>query len=234
MRTILGWILGFYTFVTRSTCRWSVTNDPRGRLRQQGVPYIYAALHAHHGAALISADRGSCAIVSRSADGDVAIPSLRICGITPIRGSGGDARKGGVTALRSAINYIDAEHPACIAVDGPKGPRGRVHSGIAKMSQKSGGVVVPLILLASKRWIFKKSWDRLQVVLPFSTVHVYFADPMQMEPGESSSEFSKRVEVVLRDLEIKHDYEEALQAGTVATAAKDEPAVTSTLERRAA
>lgn len=223
MRMLIGWAFAIFVFTLRSTCRRRVTNDSRGRLREQGIPYIYAALHAHNVAALMSAEQGTCAMVSRSADGEILVPALRVCNITPIRGSAGSARKGGVTALRAAINYVDESHACCIAVDGPKGPRGKVQKGVTKIAEKTNAVILPVVLIPRQRLTLKKTWDRLQIPLPFTVLDVVFADPMTAQANESASEFANRIAISIRTLELKYDHNEAMLAGSVADDITEQP-----------
>jgi lysophospholipid acyltransferase (LPLAT)-like uncharacterized protein len=209
MKRYLPWLVGFLVLVIRMTCRVRVRNDRRPSLRRAGIPYVYAGLHAHNFAALQSAEPGTWAMVSRSRDGEILVPSLRLSGVTPIRGSGGESRKGGVRALREMIQRLDASHPAFLAVDGPNGPRGHVHEGVALLAKKTGAVVVPLVVIPSRRWILKKSWDRLQLPQPFSMIDFYFGDPLQPGPEEALDQFADRIAQELRRMEELHDPQEA-------------------------
>ncbi len=209
MKRLLPYLAGFLVLVIRMTCRVRVRNDRRPSLRRAGVPYVYAGLHAHNFAALQSAEPGTWAMVSRSRDGDILVPCLLLSGVTPIRGSGGESRKGGVRALREMIQRLDATHPAFLAVDGPNGPRGHVHEGVALLARKTGAAVVPLVVIPSRRWVLKKSWDRLQLPKPFCTIDFYFGDPMEPGPEEKLELFADRIAQQLRRMEMLHDPHEA-------------------------
>src|SRR6056297_308359 len=84
----IAWAAAAFILVLRWTCRVRVHDDPRETLRRDGVRYIYAVLHAHQVAAILGGERGTGAMVSRSRDGEIIVPSLRIRGIIPVRGSG--------------------------------------------------------------------------------------------------------------------------------------------------
>jgi hypothetical protein len=53
-------------------------------LRARLQPYAYTVLHAQQIAAIIGGEHGTGAMVLRSSDGGLLIPSLRVRGIVPI------------------------------------------------------------------------------------------------------------------------------------------------------
>ncbi len=213
----MPWLVGLLILIIRFTCRVRTHNDPRAWLRQKGIPYVYGAIHAHHFGALLGAELGTWAMVSRSHDGDILVPALRACGVEPIRGSGGESRKGGSRALREMIKRLDSEHPAFLAVDGPGGPRGHVHEGIGLLAKKTKAVVLPLSVIPRRRWIMTKSWDRLQVPHPFSSIDFYYGQPMVPEDGEKLADFADRVAQALKHLELVHDPDEAQMVERIET-----------------
>ncbi len=88
LRIALGWAMGLVLLCWRQTCRYRVVNDPRPRLRELGTPYIYALLHAHQMAAVfVNDEERLAAMVSRSADGDLLVPSLTLRRVRAARGS---------------------------------------------------------------------------------------------------------------------------------------------------
>src|SRR5687768_15992768 len=79
----------------------------------------------------LAADGGTLAMVSRSAFGELLIPSLLLRGVVPVRCStpAGDGDKGGGAALQELARRMGADSPAYFAADGPLGPRGHLHRG---------------------------------------------------------------------------------------------------------
>lgn len=219
------WIVGGIVMALRMTCRFRPHNDPRQTIRDSGNVHVYAVLHAHQMAAVMGAERGCGAMLSRSKDGDMMEPALRMCGIVPFRGSGRAGRqgsqKGGVSALQKMIRHVQSGRPATIAVDGPKGPRGHVHGGIAMLSQKTGAAVATVILVPRRRWTLSKTWDRMQIPMPFTRIDGYFGPAMLANEGESVEAFSQRIQRQLCDLERKHDPQEAIHNETLAVPAKE-------------
>jgi len=209
------WFIAALMVLLRWTCRVRLHDDPRAELRAKGVPYIYSVLHAQQLAAATCGDRGTAAMVSQSRDGAYVALGLKAVGITPIRGSskrqGED--KGGLSALVNLIKHVRSGKPAYLAVDGPRGPRNRVHKGIAVLSQKTGAAVLNVVVVPSRRWIFKKSWDRFQIPWPCCRVDTHFAEPITPIVGESVEAFRRRIEESLNAMELLHDAEEAALCG---------------------
>jgi lysophospholipid acyltransferase (LPLAT)-like uncharacterized protein len=208
MKTIVPRLAAFLLVILRCTCRRRVHNDPRPELERQGFNHAFAALHAHQLAASISAEPETGAMVSRSVDGEIIARGLARIGHVPIRGSSGTGRKGGARALHGLIEHMQTGRPAIITVDGPRGPRGHAHKGIGLLASKAESAVLVVVTIPSRRWILSKTWDRLQIPFPFSTIDAYFAEPMFQESGESLEEFVQRIEVALNELEAKHDPDE--------------------------
>lgn len=205
---LVGWLIGIAVFILRMTCRIRVHDDPRPALTAAGTGHVFAMLHAHQVGASMGAERGTGAMVSRSADGEIIIPALRVGGHIPIRGSSG-SRKGGATALQALMDHVKGGRPAILAVDGPRGPRGSVQKGIGLLARKTDTAVLAVIAVPSRRWIIRQTWDRLQVPKPFSAIHYYFAEPLFPELNEPLEQFAQRVQASLNRLEVSFDPAEA-------------------------
>jgi len=160
-------------------------------------------------------------MVSRSSDGDLLVPILRLQGIVPFRGSSSHAGKdkGGAAALDGLIAHVKGGYPGYLAVDGPRGPRNSVHRGIAQLARATGAVVLTAVAVPQRRWILQRTWDRLQIPKPFTRIDAYFGDQMPMADGESIESFCTRIGAALVALETRHDPQEA-RAGEMAAAAQ--------------
>lgn len=217
-RRIAGEVLALGLRVWRRTCRYRVVNDPRPALRAAGVPYVYALLHAHQVAAVFVNDerRGAiAAMVSRSADGDLLVPSLRARGVIAVRGSSrrDGVDKGGRRALAELRAHLAAHVAPLLAVDGPRGPRNVVKLGIAALAcQVPGAVVLPAVVLPTRRVVLRGTWDRFQLPLPFGRISLVFAEPIRRLAGESVESVRQRVEGALNALEAEWDPAEASAA----------------------
>lgn len=212
VKQFFGWLFALVLLVWRLFCRLVVINDPRPALRLAGRPYIYALLHAHQVAAVvINDDRLMSAMVSRSDDGELLVPSLRVRRVIPVRGSTSSRGKdkGGSKALQGMADLLKRGVPGLLAVDGPLGPRNIVHRGVAELACDTGAAVVPVVVLPSRRFILRGTWDRFQVPKPFSTIRLIFADPI--DPSAFADTESLRLEIkrALTMLEATYDADEA-------------------------
>ena len=211
LRPLAAWSAALAILVLRLTCRVRRHHDPRPVLRTRARTYIYSVLHAQQVATVIGAERGTGAMVSQSTDGAILVPSLRLCGVVPVRGSSNKSgrEKGGRAAFKALVDYVAGGSPAYLAVDGPRGPRNRIHKGIALLSMKTGAPVINVCAVPSRRWILSRTWDRLQIPKPFSTIDVYFSEPIDRRDGEGAEQFRERIEASLIALEREHDPVEA-------------------------
>jgi len=207
--SIGGWLLGFAVLFLRLTCRRRFHNDPRAKLRKAGVRQVFGTLHAMQLAGSMAAFRGTGTMVSRSADGEILVPGLKLAGIVPIRGSSGRQSKGGAAALHQLIRHAKTDNLVMMAIDGPRGPRGVVQKGIGLLAQKADAVIVVAVAVPKWRWIIGRTWDRTQIPKPFSSIDFYFADPISPRSGESLERLAGRIEATLHQLEQQHDPEEA-------------------------
>ena len=220
LRFLLAWAIAMALFPLRWSCRLRWHDDPRAALRATGRPYVYAILHCHQVAAVLACEAGTAAMVSRSADGDLLVPSLRVHGMIAVRGSSrnGGADKGGSGALRRLGEHVRGGAPAYLAVDGPRGPRNHVRPGIAALSQATGASVLIAVPVPRRRWILRKSWDRFQIPKPFTRVDVFFGEPLEPAAGEDVGAYCRRIESAIAALEERNDREEALAAREAAHA----------------
>ena len=220
-RPVAAWFAAIAIVLLRASCRIRRYDDPRNDLRAQARPYIYSVLHAHQVFAIIDGEPATGAMVSRSIDGGIIVPSLRARGIIPVRGSTNQKGQdnGGNTAFNALVNHVQGGRPAFLAVDGPRGPRNQIHKGVALLSRKTGAAVLNVVAVPTRRWFLTSTWDRLQIPKPFSTIHVHFGAPIFPREGESVNRYRERIQQALNELELKHDPAEAKrsQAATSAT-----------------
>ncbi len=139
------------------------------------------------------------------------VPSLRLRRIVPYRGSSSKRgeNKGGASALHGLIEHVRRGAPGYLAVDGPRGPRNRVHSGIATLCAATDAAVVVAISVPQRRWILTRTWDRFQIPRPFTRIDAFFGRPLRRLDGESLDGFCARIGDALAALETLHDPEEA-------------------------
>jgi lysophospholipid acyltransferase (LPLAT)-like uncharacterized protein len=127
---------------------------------------------------------------SKSFDGDAMARLEERLGYRVVRGSSG---RGGVQAIVDII-YAVRDNPgagASLAVDGSRGPRGRVQGGIIALAQRTGGIVIPVTVSASSSWIFKRTWDRTLIAKPFARIEVVFGESLDVPAKMTASEFER-------------------------------------------
>jgi lysophospholipid acyltransferase (LPLAT)-like uncharacterized protein len=210
-----AWIAAAAVLLLRLTCRVRFHDDPRPALRRQGKPYAYAFLHAHQLATIVAAEAGTGAMVSRSTDGAVLIPSLRVRQVVPIRGSSRQAGldKGGGDALTALIRHSRGGAPVYLAVDGPRGPRNYVRRGIAQLAIAADAAVLVAVALPNRRRILPRSWDRFQIPLPFARIDVVFDRPTLPSDADDVEGLRTLIMTRLLALETRYDPGEASHAG---------------------
>ncbi|MCK5691099.1 DUF374 domain-containing protein [Myxococcota bacterium] len=209
----VAWLIAFIVHGMRLTCRRTFNNDPRSNPEILTSAVIYALPHAHQANAIFlhNRPRKSSVMISRSLDGDLLIPTLFLRGIRPMRGSTHKKglNKGGREALDKSITLIqEKNYSMLLAVDGPRGPRGIVHKGVAIAAQKTGAAIIPTLVVPSRRWILPKTWDRTQIPKPFAHLDGHFGDPIYSKEGETLEELQQRVFDALSAMEKAYDPDE--------------------------
>lgn len=193
------------------TCRIEFFNDQRPQLKRQGIPYIYGVLHGHQLSLIPGIEPKLMAMVSKSKDGELIAEAIRRIGCEVVRGSkkSHQRERGGREAVDELIRHIEGGGYGVITVDGPRGPRGRVHKGLAMISQKTGAPILLLVAIPKRRLIATRAWDRMQIPIPGSRIDGHYSDPIFPIAGEKLESFRKRIEAELRRLEEKYDPREA-------------------------
>jgi lysophospholipid acyltransferase (LPLAT)-like uncharacterized protein len=126
-------------------------------------------------------------MVSRSLDGEWIARVLHYLGYHTARGSPG---KGGMTALREMLSYIQAGHHAGLIADGSQGPPCIAQNGILLLARYSGAPLLPVSMAAHPCWRFR-SWDRTMLAKPFSRVILAVGSPFRVSREVSAQELEK-------------------------------------------
>lgn len=127
--------------------------------------------------------RRMAAMVSASKDGGILARILEYFGVQPVRGS---SSRRGSQALRELTTWANKGLDLAITPDGPRGPRYKVQDGVISLAQLTGATIIPVSYHLSRKMIVK-SWDRLQIPLPFCRCTFQVAEPLQI-PRESTDE----------------------------------------------
>ncbi len=124
-------------------------------------------------------------LISQSKDGDIISETIRLCcGVVAVRGS---SSRGASSAVRSLVTALESGLDIGITPDGPKGPAREVKSGILFLAQKLGVPILPIAAAESNSYVFKKSWDRFTLMMPFGRMFVVYGEPISVGPADDPS-----------------------------------------------
>jgi lysophospholipid acyltransferase (LPLAT)-like uncharacterized protein len=139
------------------------------------------------------------AMVSASRDGGMLAGVLERFGVEPVRGS---SSRRGPQALREMVSWGRRGHDLAITPDGPRGPRYVAQEGVLALAQVTGLPIIPASYYLGWK-VQAKSWDRLQIPLPFSVCEVMIGKPVRI-PREASDEeretLRQQLEQTLREI----------------------------------
>ena len=148
-------------------------------------------------------------MVSRSRDGERIATICERIGYSTVRGS---SSRSGARALLEVVRLLKKSRVVGHVVDGPLGPAGEIKGGLVLIAQRSGASIVPVYATAAHRWE-APSWDRMQIVYPFSRVLVRYGPAVEVSP-ELDAEACERLRFGL-ERQMKTEYER-LEAKLVA------------------
>jgi lysophospholipid acyltransferase (LPLAT)-like uncharacterized protein len=180
-QTFAGLLIGFIYKAWSSTFRYHVSfeNEADRKLvfedlfshrPHPGKNLIYACFHQDDMSCIpYFRDHNIGVLVSASKDGRMLATALEHFGYQTVKGS---SHRRAVAGLLASIRLVQEGHNFTIAVDGPRGPLFEVKEGITHLSQKTGRPIVPVKAHPRCAFIFKKSWSRTALPLPFSRVDI--------------------------------------------------------------
>ncbi len=142
-------------------------------------------------------------LVSNHRDGDIIANAVRGFGIDFIRGSTSNQKKkfkqkDGVRAFIQMAKAIERGDIVGITPDGPRGPAGVVHPGVVKLSNKTGAPILACAFAASRSKRLN-TWDRFQLVFPFSRIALVLSPPVQLSGDEDMETAAQMVADTMND-----------------------------------
>jgi lysophospholipid acyltransferase (LPLAT)-like uncharacterized protein len=203
LRWLAPWV-GFFIYkILYSTWRISISETPEMRqAMNSGTPIIYAHWHGDELAILhlLKPHRAS-AMASNSADGEIMHKVINLMGSTTSRGS---SSRGGVSAIRGILRLTKEGWNPSVAVDGPKGPRHKVKSGVFEISKLTNAAIFPLAAACDRAWHFSKAWNKTYLPKPFARLSIVFGPALPAVSREEDAHdvaLASRLEVALFDAE---------------------------------
>jgi len=119
----------------------------------------------------------ACWLISPSLDAEVPARVAAGLGFAIVRGSGTRTGMRALLALKQAVKTERAS--AVMTPDGPKGPPERARAGAIKLAQLTGAPIVP-VGLAIRGALRLKTWDRLELALPWARVTAVVGAPIDV------------------------------------------------------
>lgn len=113
-------------------------------------------------------------LASEHHDGELLGRTIRFLGFGQVRGS---STRGGTKGLMALTEANRAGYDVGLTVDGPRGPRFEVKSGVVDVAKLTGAAIVP-IASGSRRHRTFASWDRFELPMPFTRVVVAYGAPV--------------------------------------------------------
>ncbi len=154
-------------------------------------PVIFACLHRDMVGAILYVRRAKpYLLVSGSEDGVILVRTLGPDNFSYVKGATGE---NGGRALVKLRKILEAGHHIGLAVDGPKGPFGAIHSGVFQLAKMTGATIVPL-LPRVKPAMTMGTWDKTVLPVLFSAVQVQVGPIMNIgdDAGEEEIGFLRQ------------------------------------------
>ena len=179
LRRLLCYSIHLYIRLVSRTNRWSVEGGehPR-RLRADGRPFILAFWHGRLMMIPMAWQRLAPIhmLISAHRDGRIIADAVAYFGVQTVTGS---TSRGGSAALRTMVKSLVAGDCVGITPDGPAGPAMVASAGIVNVARLARVPIVPVTFATSRRW-HMRSWDRMQVALPFGRGVFVWGEPIEV------------------------------------------------------
>jgi len=137
-------------------------------------------------------------LASPSKDGELISAPLEKFGFKMVRGSSGE---NSTSSLLSLMRYLKNGYSIGTPLDGPKGPMYKAKSGMLYLAQKSGKSFIPIGGAYKSKWILSKTWDKLQIPKPFTTIVCVIGDPIHINKDVNIEEFKEEIEERLNEID---------------------------------
>jgi lysophospholipid acyltransferase (LPLAT)-like uncharacterized protein len=185
------------------TCPKTIFNlEAEEKLMAQDQPILYTCWHGQMAYVFYhfrDRPRKVVLLASPSFDGELIGRIAEKFGAIIISGS---RNKGGLAALKKIASLMRQGNYGGIIADGSRGPYHHVQKGVVVLAREAGGSILP-VAVANERKITLDSWDRFELILPFSRVALLFGEPFEVPPdvkGKALEEFRLQLETRLNNL----------------------------------
>jgi len=173
---LLYWYLRFVYFTSRQKFIFYDNGNKEKFLNEQGVIFAFWHNMLALSPAMFIGLKDIYALISPHLDGKILNDLVGKFGCGVIVGS---TNKNPIGALRNIIAKLSQGANIIITPDGPKGPVYKVNSGITEIAYKYNKKLIPIVSSTS-RCFRLKSWDKLIIPLPFSTIKIIVGSPLEL------------------------------------------------------
>ncbi|MCK4941986.1 MAG: lysophospholipid acyltransferase family protein [Candidatus Aminicenantes bacterium] len=183
------------------TCRIHITNQAHIRaLRENNIPIIFTFWHRHIFFVIFRFKHsGARPLISHSRDGEIVSQIAEEFGMNPIRGS---SSSGGARAFLKLLESLKTEKSdILITADGPRGPLREIKDGTILLALKTHSAIVPISWHSSRVKVFKKTWDRFMIPLPFSHITFSYGEPIILPPTEKGQNKEQHLTILKTELQ---------------------------------
>jgi len=187
----------WYLTLVQKTNRFVVEPDDALAQFTPEQPFIVSVWHGQHVLApAIPIGIQASALISRNMDGEVTARMVEHFGNKTIRASGGRKqsdvlKKGGMVGFLEMLGTLKSGENVIQTADIPKGISRKVGLGIINLAQKSGRPILPFAIASSRRYIFKKSWDKTALNLPFGKTAICVGDMIHVPNNAKPKDLEK-------------------------------------------
>lgn len=178
----------FLRFVHRTSPAVPSGLDGPAFLAQHG-PVILAMWHGQHFMVPFHWPQGwpLDALISKSVDAEINALFLQRFNIGTVRGSGGRDEtqkldRGGAKALLQLRRALSEGRSVAMIADISHKKAREAGEGVVTLAKLTGRPIVPVAHTTSRRHIFRKSWDKAALNLPFGRSALAVGAPMHFGP----------------------------------------------------
>ncbi|MGH9449039.1 MAG: lysophospholipid acyltransferase family protein [Terriglobia bacterium] len=192
---LAAWIGFPATWLIGRSLRWEVKGWPYWEEAQgAGKRLIYTFWHREICAATwFWRQRGIVVMTSQNFDGEYIARIIRKHGYGAARGS---SSRGAGRALVEMIQSLRQGRDAALTIDGPRGPRFAAKQGSVILAKATGAAILCFHIAPRRAYVFRKSWDLLQIPFPFSKIAIFIAPSIFVaEDADAGEQASKLGEV---------------------------------------
>ncbi|MGH9403714.1 MAG: lysophospholipid acyltransferase family protein [Terriglobia bacterium] len=194
-------------FIGRSL-RWEIIGwENWEAARAAGEGLVYTFWHREICAATwFWRKRGIVVMTSQNFDGEYIARIIRKYGYGAARGS---SSRGAGRALVEMIQGLRLGHDAAFTIDGPRGPRFVAKQGSVLLAKATGAAVLCFHIIPRRAYVFRKSWDMLQLPRPFTKAAIFIAPPIFVPGDAGAEEQARKLSEVQTSLEVLQQQGEA-------------------------